>query len=568
MKLKSLAWQPVPGMSATEIYPVINRPSIVSSNTYVLSAPDAIVVIDPGASASQTALLSQVVSAALVERARPVLVILTHCHQDHSQEAASLALPPGTEVIVCVETSGAIALEAGDRELTFCCYYPWETTVCQPDHAVRLFCGDPGGAVDAAGRVVRAADAIERPSGALRRERLTLGEGEWMEVYHTPGHSDCSITLRVGELMFLGDLPFAANPGLCGIFGWNQHKLTRSIDHVDWLLETSGVTTCLPGHGFAQSADMMRAHLQVMAEESSQLAGATTLSVQRVAALKDYLAEVLEEAGYLFSVISGQLYALSFHLSTLEEDAAGADVLSALDLDRVEQSLTEFQSYAREFNAETTPGLTLVMKGVQVIQRLRQALDGSSLDGMVDPSLAGRVQRLLDDFLSMARGLEFTGADHALEINDVVSSLLERIGADCRASLDAIPAAGVSDPDGFARLLVRQVAAQSLLQGAQIAFTPTPDDTKAFVPKQRFDDILQCLLEGIAGSGAEHIPVQTSREGQRVIVRLESANGPSESAFGARRLALYHRTLSRVGGGLTHLPGLGFDVWLPAAISA
>lgn len=551
-------------MAATEVYPVITRPSIISSNCYVLSAPDAIVVIDPGASESQTVLLSEVVTGALGARRRPVLVILTHCHQDHSQEADRLALPPGAEVIVCIEASGAIALETGDRELTFCCYYPWDAKVCKLEYAVRLFSGGPGGLVDRAGQVVREVDAINRPDGALRRERLKLGDGEWLELYHTPGHSDCSITLRAGDLMFLGDLPFAANPGLCGIFGWNQHKLTRSISDVDWLLETSGVTTCLPGHGFAQPAAMMRANLRAMGDEAAQLTGAVTLSKERVATLKVYLGEVLEEADYLFSVISGQLYALSFHLSTLDERVASEQVLSALDLQKVEHLLTEFQAYASDFNEATTPGLTLVMKGVQVTHRLRKYLGTSNLEGLVDPSLVRRAQRLLDDFLSMARGLEFTGADESLAINELMGSLLEGIGSRRVANLEAIPEGGVADPVAFARMLIRQVGAQSLLEGVAIDFQPTSEPTVAFVPRERLGDIVICLLEGIAGSGLRRIRVQTFREGERVLARLSGDEPLSNAAFGARRLDLYHRTLSRIGGSLTFTAGVGFEIRVPA----
>lgn len=563
MDIQPNVWQPVPGMAAVDIYPIVTRPSIISSNCYVLRSPNAIVVIDPGANSAQTSLLSEVISAALAERARPVLVVLSHCHQDHSQEACNLALPAGTELILCIEHSGADALETGNRELTLCCYYPWGPRICSLKAAVRLFSGSPPGAVDAAGTVMRGADSLARPDGPLHREWLQLGEVDRLEIHHTPGHSDCSITLKAGELLFLGDLPFAANPGLCGVYGWNHGELMRSIGNVDWLLETAGISMCLLGHGFAQPNEMMRSNLKAMAEESAGLSNAGTLSTQRIAMLKLHLGEVLEEAAYLFSVISGQLYTLSFHLADLEEEGAGAEVLAALDFDKIEQVLTDFRHFARDFNETQTPELTFVMKGVQVTSRLLKLLGSSSLDGLVDTSLSGRAQRLLDDFLAMVRGLEFTGADDTDEINDLVGALLKRIASGRADDLDAVPIDDMEDPVAFARVLVRRLATQSLLDSVAFEFEPTARATTAHVPGERLSDILLCLIEGVAGSGVRHIRLQTLREQHDIVVHLSSREAISDAAFGAHRLDLYNRTLSRIGGSLTYQHGNGFAVRVP-----
>jgi glyoxylase-like metal-dependent hydrolase (beta-lactamase superfamily II) len=93
MKMEGNVWQRVPGTTAVDIFPIITRPSIISSNCYIVAGPQAILVIDPGASPEQTQHVSHVVSGALARSQRPVLVFLTHCHQDHSQEAGSLRFP-------------------------------------------------------------------------------------------------------------------------------------------------------------------------------------------------------------------------------------------------------------------------------------------------------------------------------------------------------------------------------------------------------------------------------------------------------------------------------------------
>src|SRR5262245_746342 len=118
LKMEGNVWQRVPGTTAVDIFPIITRPSIVPSNCYILAGPQAILVIDPGASPEQTKQISHVVSDALARSQRPVLVFLTHCHQDHSQEAGSLELPAGTDVRRFAHEAGVEALHRGDRQLT------------------------------------------------------------------------------------------------------------------------------------------------------------------------------------------------------------------------------------------------------------------------------------------------------------------------------------------------------------------------------------------------------------------------------------------------------------------
>ena len=74
MPLAGGIWQAVPGSRSLEIFPILSKPNIVSSNSFIVSAPNAILVIDPGASPEQTRRISDVVTAALGVSNRPVLV--------------------------------------------------------------------------------------------------------------------------------------------------------------------------------------------------------------------------------------------------------------------------------------------------------------------------------------------------------------------------------------------------------------------------------------------------------------------------------------------------------------
>src|SRR4029077_19298169 len=98
MKIEANLWQKVPGTPSVEIFPIIPKTNCISSNCFIFSARDALVVVDPGANREQTRQISQVLTDALALAHRPILVFLTHCHQDHSQEAGSLELPVGIEI--------------------------------------------------------------------------------------------------------------------------------------------------------------------------------------------------------------------------------------------------------------------------------------------------------------------------------------------------------------------------------------------------------------------------------------------------------------------------------------
>jgi hypothetical protein len=69
----------------------------------------------------------------------------------------------------------------------------------------------------------------------------------------------------------------------------------------------------------------------------------------------------------------------------------------------------------------------------------------------------------------------------------------------------------------------------------------------------------------VAGSGVRHIRLQTLLRERMVVLRLSSPQAISDQGFGPRRLALYNRTLSWIGGELTYQPGQGFEVSIPMA---
>ena len=75
---------------------------------------------------------------------------------------------------------------------------------------------------------------------------ITFGEGAvQIQVLHTPGHSEGSVTLRCGDLLFCGDTLFAGSCGRTDFDGGSVPKMLASLRRLG---ELEGDLRVLPGH--------------------------------------------------------------------------------------------------------------------------------------------------------------------------------------------------------------------------------------------------------------------------------------------------------------------------------
>lgn len=75
-------------------------------------------------------------------------------------------------------------------------------------------------------------------------DQIALG-GLELQVLHTPGHSEGSVTLRCGELLFCGDTLFAGSCGRTDFPGGSVPKIMASLRRLGQL---EGDLQVLPGH--------------------------------------------------------------------------------------------------------------------------------------------------------------------------------------------------------------------------------------------------------------------------------------------------------------------------------
>lgn len=85
-------------------------------------------------------------------------------------------------------------------------------------------------------------------------DRLPLGELT-LEVLHTPGHSQGSVTLRCGDVLFCGDTLFAGSCGRTDFPGGDTAKILASLRRLG---ELEGNLQVLPGHMERSTLDRER----------------------------------------------------------------------------------------------------------------------------------------------------------------------------------------------------------------------------------------------------------------------------------------------------------------------
>lgn len=172
----------------------------IGTNCYILSDPEAgkCAVIDPGEEASRVA------AAVKGSGCAPCAILLTHGHYDHTGAVAALR-------------------------------QQW------PDIPVYL------SRLDQAGDNPYLRELFPPIAGAV-----DYGEGDTIavgtltvEVLSTPGHSEGSVTLRCGDVLFCGDTLFAGSCGRTDFPGGSMKKMLASLRRLGRL---EGDLAAYPGH--------------------------------------------------------------------------------------------------------------------------------------------------------------------------------------------------------------------------------------------------------------------------------------------------------------------------------
>lgn len=546
--LEDQRWQPVPGATGAEIYPFLRKPDVTCSNAYIIRTPGDVLIIDTGADAGQMDRILSLVEDLLREAPRPVTLFFTHCHADHCLQATRdhrfRAIPGLT---IAAEEAGARALESGDLAQTVADMMGWEIEPLPI--GLPLFTARDHGSLGA------------RCDIAHRRQEIPLSSGGTLAVYHTPGHSPDSICIRFGGLLFIGDLLASACPGIAGLTGWDQPALLASVERVRWILDHEPVSFCCPGHGRCIPGVAMPALLDRLQKEAEEMAGIGAFDCERLGDSLEHAIDLLREANRVFTVIAGRLDALAYRLEDLGEEEEARRYLELFKADQIDAFLADFSRFAGEFEIGKKLEIQMVLKAIQVIQRIESYFAGDRLNHIIDASLLRRTDRLLADFMNTVMGYQDTAHLSTADLSVVLRGMVTGISTLPFSDEAFIEAA--DDPSAYRAELATRLAYIPLFEDVIISLDLETSLPPVLVDRERFSDEVIGVLLDLVAAGAADIRLSLRREGDAVGLLIQGSD-----IFPARRLRFYRRKFGLAGASLAiSRDGTGLYLILRSGIS-
>jgi glyoxylase-like metal-dependent hydrolase (beta-lactamase superfamily II) len=562
----TLSWHPVPGAPGATIYPLIRKIDTISSNSYLIATPDALLMIDPGGLAPQAEDLVKVLRECREEKDRPVFVFLTHAHIDHfygCQSATSFAYEKA--IVFAVQEAGARALEQGDGGIT------QGTLLKQPitpmSIALPLVTGDradlAGGSCQLAfpngAEVEITRDTTGSGPAILDREVIRFGPGPALEVLHTPGHSPDSICLRMGTLLFCGDILFAANPGIAGLVGWSQEDLVRSLQAVEALLAGGEVEMVFPGHGRAIPAKDAVRMFSAIRRDAAALANIAELNSERAAETAAFAEDSMEQVNELFTIMAGRLYYVSYVVEELGEADLAEKTSALIPGEVVDELLEAFRDYAEEHHRGSKISMHLALKAGQVIGKLERSFNKDELARIIDPSFARRAARLLSDYTTVLRGFTPPAEIMVCDIRALVGALVTGLSVPSCSDEDLLSSA--DDDEAFLSILLARIGTRALLEDVAISVNARDSSLNALVDHEVLIDLLTYIFEDLVGALADRIAITLRQAGPEVVLTI-AGTVPDGGQNSPRRTARFLQGLAeRCGGRLAIRDGPGTQVY-------
>lgn len=522
MTFKTNRWYPASALSSTRFYPYMVKPDILSSNSFIIESDRQVILIDPGGLQSQWEGLTDILTPVIT--AKPLVIYLTHCHVDHCLAAGlSRSMKQITTVQIAIQENGAGALSRGDTRMTMADLYGYDFPAYPPDFLL-LPDSSARGSHDVVNTVPRLDAPVEdlglsrHTARTFRRQRIDVGGNDTFEAYHTPGHSPDSICLRFNDWLFISDLLSAVNPLVAGGAGWNRQHYMDSLLNVMWLINDQNIQHCFPGHGVPLPREEALEKLSRAYDTVTGLGKLDRVDREKVLDTKAYAIDLLAEVGDVFTVLSGRLYALAYHLETLEEHQEAKKYQNLLDADKIEHHITGFNAIIEQVQNGNRLDLHLIFKAVGAVRNIMKLFDQRRYEAVISQSHLRRASDLLKDFLAVIRGVPPRTEKEEVCLNSFVKDLVRNIQI-CRYKDESIFDT-LHNNTAFLEALSARIAHVPIFQGIHIKFFPGRDCVKVRLDRQRFSDALQGLLEHIALTKGKQISVSTYADQNETGIKL------------------------------------------------
>ena len=515
--------QPVQGARNVTIHPYLRKIDLMSCNSYLLSSPRQIALIDPGGMENQINFLEDEVQILQDELHRPVVVYLTHVHIDHWHQLTQCA--PSAQLskaFLAVQETGAEALETNDPQLTLSALLGRPMSTVPVD--IRL--------LSTKDKVVLCENSLDLEGWSfdyitnsrwiaedvvLYSQIVPLGKGDHLEIYHTPGHSPDSVCIRVGSLLFVGDIFFANNPGIAGIYGWSHKDLMQSILKILSVLDNEKILFCYTGHGKPIDVQTARKTLEVMYSDAASLQDLEEINPKWARRTSAYSQDIISELERTFVIIAGRLACSSYMLNELDEEAKAKELDSLMDTQHIDKLFADFHDFAIELHAGNKPDIEMVHRAGKIVTRLDKLFVKRKLESVLDQALLDRAGKLLNDYAATYRGFRPPYYVSHVDINGLIEEVLERLQQN---PFDDVAIMQAENAEEYRKALASLIAYVNIFEEVDLAFRPCSGKVFVQIDKERFTDILIDMLERFAAMRMREVEIVTALNGDWLTVHI------------------------------------------------
>lgn len=549
---ESTVWQSISGTQSWQIYPLERKPDFQSSNSFIIQSETCFLVVDPGADEAQIEIIVNLINPIASAAKLPVLILATHCHIDHIKLIQSLMDRLDTPGFLFLQEQGAMAIEGGDENLTltFLFNQPWTlpfVSGCLLTESDRVCLGVREIALEKCLPIqLRSELRTIASGGTIFCQSMKIGENDPIAIYHTPGHSPDSVCIQVGRTLLTGDLFMAANPGVAGVVGWSQDDLIHSLEFVSEWLRQNQVDICYGGHGkslpAAKAGEIAQKNLQL----ARNLSGVVVLDKDRVRFLTQYSHDLLDEISELFSIVSGRLLSVAYHLEQLSEAEEARAILGKMDMESIDRFLSEFNQFVMNPKNESRIEMELSIKALTIVHKIKSCFENHQLQGMMDESLLRRIRWLILDFIHVMKGFREEIFGQGENIKTLLLAYLTELRQSVVQDRDFFDSVG--DETAFVRELARRIALRNLFESVQFRYTTDIAVSPAYIEKERFCDMTTSLLEPMVAAGANEIDFALSEEKNRILLRIVPRPQLNYARFVERKVQFADRIFQMFGG--------------------
>ena len=504
---KSPDWQPVPGSTA-HLAVCLHTADLTCCNSYLFRLSSCFVVLDPGGTLEHLDEVCRVLLAAGASAERPVLVLLTHCHRDHSRALIWMKQRLPVPCYYVSEHTGAHALRHGDADVTASFVYGEEGIRAEMD----------AGLLDEAAAGImpdwpfcRIGPVQDTVYGGVpvKSQFLQFGAEERVTVFHSPGHSDDSLCLLVGRWLFCGDILFAHKPVVAGLPGWSAQALLKSLAFLDRLLEQGSVDAIWSGHGKVLDISSARNIIATVARETGKMGTLVRLDGERIRFLKECAVVFMQEVGMQLVAQGGRLMRLAEGLSGLGEEGLADALRRDVDMDAIDRYLEEFHQFASG-RADDAVQAVIPMKGVELIRKIRKILEAAPLPDGVGALYLTRLEFLLNDYVALMLGMDLRHCVRPIPLIPELRTMLQVLQP-VSLTHDEL-AILAEDEKAFGLYLAQRLDGSARRSSVTVETTEDEERLSVLVEPTRLAVLLGDVLE-LAMSG----------EPRRITVRLQQA---------------------------------------------